>query len=89
MHGALRFSDRTFRGAARGRRTTCDPTWRPAIVYIATILAVGACGSGVTRRVMGAQWMEVVNCVDGGECERTQRMRLGSVAHAVAGGCWL
>lgn len=24
-----------------GQRTTCDPTWRPAIVYIATILAVG------------------------------------------------
>ena len=29
-----------------GRRTTCDPTWRPAIVYIATILAVGIGRSG-------------------------------------------
>jgi hypothetical protein len=23
-----------------GQRTTCDPTWRPMIVYIATIFAV-------------------------------------------------
>ena len=29
------------------QRTTCDPTWRPAIVYIATILAVGVFGSGL------------------------------------------
>ena len=32
---------RLFRGCLEGeRRTTCDPTWRPMIVYIATIFAV-------------------------------------------------
>ena len=42
----------------RGLRTTCDPTWRPAIVYIATMMAVlfvySAVGGG-----MEAQWMGV------------------------------
>ena len=36
-----------FAEALGGQRTTCDPTWRPAIVYIATILAVGFGGSGL------------------------------------------
>lgn len=39
-----------------GERTTCDPTWRPAIVYIATILSVLE-GFEAVGRMMGRQWM--------------------------------
>jgi hypothetical protein len=30
----------------QGQHTTCDPTWRPMIVYIATIFAVLECLTG-------------------------------------------
>ena len=42
----------------RGQRTTCDPTWRPAIVYIATMMAVVFVDSAVGGG-MEAQWMGV------------------------------
>jgi hypothetical protein len=42
---------------------------------------------GVKRRVMGAQWIEVVELLMVDSCERTQRVRLGG-RHTVAGGWW-
>jgi hypothetical protein len=39
-------------GACLGRRTTCEPTWRPAMVYVATMFTVcerceGGCEVGL------------------------------------------
>jgi hypothetical protein len=40
---------------AWGPRTTCDPTWRPKMVYIATMMAVLG-GYSAGEGLMKAQW---------------------------------
>lgn len=57
--GALRPK---FLRRVSGRRTTCDPTCRPAIVYVATIFADYG-GRATVNREMGRQWMGFVEVV--------------------------